>query len=251
MEKPKSDSDKNTFSMCQQDNHSLLDTITILSAILFDLRRQKDHLKSKSKSSPKLGCDSPPDANEILKDVSTLCEVMQACFDGMDASGQNQGPVLEVQSIVHLITMTVSTTLDIYEVLAENNNVLVAHLPQSRSSDSMFDEGGQDRLGFLSGPISPLPDQRLAPHPRILQRLELVLRLTAMDYQLAQFQWILTRLLTCIFGNLFTMHNGPSEELQNSQAEVVQLRTKIQTAAEGLKVVEEVERHVQSQSIES
>jgi len=251
LEKAKSDSDKNTFSMWQQDNHSLLDTITILSAILFDLRRQKDHLKSKPKSSPKPGRDSPPNANEILKHVTTLCEVMQACFDGMDASGQDQGPLLEMQSMVHLIIMTVSTTLDIYEVLAENNDVLVAHLPQSRSNDSVFDEAGQDRLGFLCGPIMPLPNERLAPHPRILQRLELVLRLTAMDYQLAQFQWILERLLTCISGSLFPMHNGPSDELQNSQAEVVQLRTKIQTAAEGLKTVEEVERHVQSQNNES
>jgi hypothetical protein len=239
LEKPNINYNKD-LSLYTDGYHSLLGSITILSAILFDLRRQKDLLTAKI--STKQSCESPPDANEILKHVTALCEIMMTSFDGMDASRHGRGPPLETQSMVHLIIMNVSTTLDIYRLLAENNNILLTDFPITHSTDSLLTEMCHGSRGYLSTAVLPLPSRRLTingPNPQLLKPLELVLRLTTMDYHLAQMRWILARLLDCIARNMLAMQDGPTDELRRRQAEVLGLRSMIQEGTESIKVSED------------
>jgi hypothetical protein len=217
----------NPVSRTQAECHSLFDTISSLPKVLFDLRRQRDNLYSDEPGSPV--CDPHGVPCEILRQISTFCEVTQTCIGGINPTSDSH--YWGGRSIFHLGLMIISTAVDIYGRLIQNDGALFASPLQLKSSNNP--DGSSPRRHRRSLSTNSL--WQPSGDPTILNiyfppRLELVLYLTITDYHLTQFEWILSRLSNMVTGSIVPIYEGPSKELKKTQGRISQLRAEIRSS---------------------
>ena len=216
----------------QAETYSLIDTLGSLPMVLFDLRRQRDRLYSEEPTTPV--CDSQGVGCEILQQVSGFIEVTQTCIsristtlDGSNAWG--------AKTIFHLGLMIISTAVEIYALLIQNDGALFSPPLQLKSSISVDGNDARRRHRSLtansfwhtnSGPT--MLDIYFPP------RLELVLYLTITDYHLIQFQWLLSQLSNLVTINALPITGPPSKELKKIQDRISQVRASIRSSVERL-----------------